>query len=384
MRRGNFLTSAALRLGIVEKRSEPLPVASWSPVETGTIFPARSAVSREPRSIDAVYRALAILETSARQLTLDVWRDGETIPAPSIIARPNLDMQRGAFIAQTVSSMAQRGNAYWRLHRNASHEIMNIEILDPREMLVSADKNSRPVYSYKTHTIPRADLIHLRLTHVPGELVGYSPLEQCMATINGALDMRAYADNWTNQAGRPTGILSTEQTLTQEQAEAYKQRANAMFTPSEGVAVLGGGLRYSKILLTPEELQFLDSQKANVVSIARMFGIPARHMLATVEGGAQTYANLEQEEITFIRYTLMAYLREIEEAFDTLTPRGQTVRFNLEGLLRTDTKTRYEAHAIALNSGFLTIDEVRAIEGLPPLEQHDSAKENNENTNANS
>lgn len=50
-----------------------------------------------------------------------------------------------------------------------------------------------------------------------------------------------------------------------------------------------------------------------------------------------------------------------------LLPRGQSARFNLNAVLRPDTKTRYEAHALAIQTGFLTIDEVRDIEGLPPL-----------------
>ena len=69
-----------------------------------------------------------------------------------------------------------------------------------------------------------------------------------------------------------------------------------------------------------------------------------------------------------MRFTLTKYLRKIEEALTTFTPRGQTVRFQISALLRSDTLTRYKAHQIALNAGFMTLNEVRAIESLPPLE----------------
>jgi hypothetical protein len=36
-------------------------------------------------------------------------------------------------------------------------------------------------------------------------------------------------------------------------------------------------------------------------------------------------------------------------------PRGQYVKFNASALLRTDTLNRYQAHAIALENGFLSI-----------------------------
>lgn len=90
-------------------------------------------------------------------------------------------------------------------------------------------------------------------------------------------------------------------------------------------------------------------------------------LLASLDGGSDTYSNAEQENQQFIRQTLMGYLAEIEDAFTYLTARGQYVRFNVDGLLRSDTNSRYSAHEIGLRAGFLTINEARAIEGLPPL-----------------
>src|SRR5699024_7486663 len=121
---------------------------------------------------------------------------------------------------------------------------------------------------------------------------------------------------------------------------------------------------YSPILLNPADAQFLENQQFTVTQIARLFGIPASLMLAVVEGGSQSYANVEQDWIAYIRFSLMSYLREIEEAFTKLLPNGQTARFNIETLLRADTKTRYEAHEIAIRAGFMKPEEVREIEGL--------------------
>lgn len=69
----------------------------------------------------------------------------------------------------------------------------------------------------------------------------------------------------------------------------------------------------------------------------------------------------------FIKFSLMPYLREIEEGVSALLPRGQESRFNVNAFLRPTTKARYEAHAIALDAGFLTANEVRELEGLQPV-----------------
>ena len=64
----------------------------------------------------------------------------------------------------------------------------------------------------------------------------------------------------------------------------------------------------------------------------------------------------------------MPWVSRIEQKLTDYIPRGQYAKFNLDALLRPDTKTRYEAHKIALDGGFLTVDEVREIEDLDPME----------------
>lgn len=358
--KGNIFTRAGLALGILE------PVSTHPDTEIKDFIPSREPVDSDFRSLDAVYRALFIIETACKQLSLDVWSGDSLIDPPAIVRRPDIGMTQKAFIATTVNSLAQAGNAFWIKQFNRKGDLYGVKVANPAEFIVSLDPEGMPLYAWKGKEIPASKIIHLRLTHKPGEPIGLSPLKACVTTLRGAITMRGYADNWTRQAGRPMGLLTTDQTLTEQEAKKWKKQANESMNPENGVAVFGSGLKYSPFLLTPEELQFLEAQKANVVAVARMFGIPARLILASLPGGSQTYANLEQDELTFLRYTLMAYLSEIESAFDQLTANGQTVRFNLDALLRTDTKTRYEAHQIGINSGFLTVGEVRDIEGLPP------------------
>ncbi|MDD7465989.1 MAG: phage portal protein [Actinomycetaceae bacterium] len=343
-------------------------------------LPARDHVPGDARALDAVYRALQILETSTRQLTIDVWRDGKPLDLfeqPSFLRRPSLALTSfGAFTAETVSSLAQRGNAYWLIFRDTKGKIVSVDVLDPRRVGVAFDTTrTQRLYTLDGKNVKPSHIMHLRLTHVPGEPYGLSPLEACRSEIQGALQTQEYGSTWTDTAGAPSGILSTDQVLSDDQAKRYKKQANEQMQYKNGITVLGSGLTYQKLLFTPAELQFLESQRDAVTKVARMFGIPAKMLLATVEGGSDTYSNAETENQQFARLTLMTYISEIEDALTALVPRGQSVRYNLDGLLRSDTKTRYEAHQIGINAGFLTINEVRAIEGLQPLAQPTPAAE---------
>mgnify|MGYP002228372942 CR=1 FL=1 len=118
--------------------------------------------------------------------------------------------------------------------------------------------------------------------------------------------------------------------------------------------------------MKPADLQFLETQKFDTTQIARLLGIPASIMLAAVDGSNLTYSNIEQSWIEFSDYTLAAYTGEIEELLSSLLPRGRVVRFDWDSSRRADMADRYNAYKTAIGSGWLTVDDVRDREGLPP------------------
>jgi HK97 family phage portal protein len=132
--------------------------------------------------------------------------------------------------------------------------------------------------------------------------------------------------------------------------------------------VLDNGAKYKPITIAPEESQFLETTKANVAAVARIYGVPPE-MIAGEVGNSLTYANVEQRSLDFLTYGVTPWLVRLERAISALLPRGQFVKFNAGALLRTTTKARYEAHEIGIRAGFLTVNEARALEDLPPLEE---------------
>ena len=341
-------------------------------VENGITI--RRDAGDDPRVLDSVYRALAILEGSISQLTLD--RYSRTLGRPRGSATSMIqrilppDQTLPGFLGEITQSLAQTGNAWLRVPRDGAPG--PVRVLDPSRCSARIDvATGVKTITYDSLTV--SDVRQLQITHVPGEPLGQGPIQAWADGLRGAIDAHQYAAQWTKRGGRPTGILTTDQTLSADMAKEWKTAANATMTPEGGVAVLGSGLTYKQCYLTPAELQLLDVRKVNVISVARIFGIPARLMLTSGDGDSKTYANMEQESILFVRHTLMPYMREIEAALSELLP--DDVRFNVDGFLRPDTTTRYAAHKVAIEAGFLTIDEVRAIEGLNPLPTEEEGKE---------
>jgi len=337
-------------------------------VENGVTI--RRDAGEDPRVLDSVYRALAILEGSISQLTLDRYSRTLGRPRGSATGMIQRILPAGqtlpGFLGEITQSIAQTGNAWLRVPRDGAAG--PVRVLDPTRCSARID-TATGVKTITYDSLTVSDVRQLQLTHVPGEPLGQGPIQAWADGLRGAIDAHQYAAQWTKRGGRPTGILTTDQTLSADMAKEWKDAANKTMTPEGGVAVLGSGLTYKQCYLTPAELQLLDVRKVNVISVARIFGIPARLMLTSGDGDSKTYANMEQESILFVRHTLMPYMREIEAVLSELLP--DDVRFNVDGFLRPDTTTRYAAHKVAIEAGFLTIDEVRAIEGLNPLSKED-------------
>lgn len=374
---GTFLDRAASLLTV--RTGQEAPTTTLAPgVHPALIPPARSSALGEPRGLVAVYRSVQVLTTAAMQLPLTVERWGSRMDqAPSIITSPDPRMATSTWVTHMITSMALHGNAYALVERDAVGVPLALRPLNPTHVFVTVHPTTHTLrFSVEGVERPAADVIHAHLQPATiGEPFGLGPIQAARAELLGARDVRDYASQWFTGTGQPTGILSSP-SATYAQAMATRNAWNGLDEKGEardetpnpsGVKVLPSGFTYTPLSIAPKDAQWIEAQEFNVVQIARLFGIPSALIMASPSGGSMTYSNVEQDWTSFVRFTLMAYLRPLEDALTDVTVHGQTVRFNLDGLLRTDTATRYSSYSTALAAGFLTVDEVRNLEGRPPL-----------------
>lgn len=362
-----FWRTTGQALGLINPREIAVPEVRVA--GAGVIPPARSDISSiTPElalSIGAVHRSISILTASVSQMELGVYREGIEIKSPSIINQPNINDSVTGFIEETVYSLAAYGNAYWRLYGDSP--VQSIEVLDPNSVTVTTHETTgNKVYFIGDKQVPSKNIKHLRLMRKPGHLKGYGPIQHGQSELIGAMRLRNFADNWFNISGVPQGLLTTDMVLGPEEAASFATAWNA-FIKNHGTAVLSQGMRYETIHLKPADAQFLEIQAASVVAVARLFGIPAMHLLAETHGTSNTYLNLEQANIVFLQTTLSRYMTEIEEALSSLLPRGQRVQFKEDTLLRMDSVTKWGVIKTQTEIGYTSGSELRKEEGKSPL-----------------
>jgi HK97 family phage portal protein len=178
---------------------------------------------------------------------------------------------------------------------------------------------------------------------------------------------------------RPSGVLSSDKAFSLEQRREAEARLQEKYVGAlnEGRPMLiDNGIKWQSISINPEDAQMLESRAFSVEEICRFFGVPP-HMVGHTEKVTSWGTGLEQQTLGFQKFTLRRRLKRIEQALEKqlLTPRdrvdGITIEFNLEGLLRADSKSRAEFYNAGLQNGWFTINEVRALENMPPVEGGD-------------
>lgn len=326
-----------------------------------------------------VSRAISVLETALMQIPINVKRGEEKLPLPTWLDYPDVEnnVSQSEWLGQTLFHMATTGNAFWLVQRNP-RGIVNIKNIHPSNISVSTDQNGVIYYMVGSKRYTSRDIVHIKLwkkTTVDA-LLGEGPIQRHKSVLRSALDLHNYADNWFRTAAVPTGTLTTTEFLS---GEVAKQNKDAFIESQQerSIAVLSSGLKYEPVALNPEEAQFLENQKYITRQIANMFGVPAMYMGMSIEGQGMTYVNGNEDRIKLYEDGLQQYIVRIEQAITDLLPRGQHAEFNLTEFLRPSQKTRYESYAIGLSNGFLTVDEIREMEDMPPINTGNANQQTN-------
>ncbi len=177
------------------------------------------------------------------------------------------------------------------------------------------------------------------------------------------------------KSGVPYGYLKVSKSIDADQANLYRdQWMQSHGGDLRSIAVLGASVDFVPIQMSPMDLALIEQRRMSLVDIGNIFGVPV-FLLNGSSGDSNSYSNTESRSIDLKQWTLFPWATLVEEILSSFLPQNNWVIVDFRGLLRSDTKTRYESYAIALQSGWMTQDEVRKLESLPSLVGGDSSSE---------
>ncbi len=337
-------------------------------------------------AISTVWACVRLLSQTLATLPLNVYQRGEKRRLASehplhylLHTEPNRNTTAVVFWEAAMASMLLRGAAFVEIKR-LGQVVKGLIFLDPARVEQRLEEGEHR-YRFREldgtwRELKRDNLMIIPAFGIDGE-TGLTPLAHGAQIFGAASSANRSAARIMANGMKASGFVSTEMLLKTEQREALRKQMEGFATGDRvgGTMVLEGGMKYQAITMRPEDVQLLQTRSFNVEEICRFFGVPA-HMVAHTTGATSWGSGLEQQTLAFVQYSLMPWMRRIEQEiskalFTESERREYYAEFTLEGLLRGDSKGRAEFYSTALQNGWMTRREVRRLENLPPVDGDD-------------
>lgn len=338
----------------------------------------------------AVFACVSLISSDIGKLPIEFTkREGAIWKATAhdydrLLRKPNPFQNRSQFFAQWITSKLLHGNTYVLKRRDSSGQVVGLFILDPTRVktLIATDGSvfyeCRPADTLsgigaEGITVPSRELIHDRGFTPFHPLVGLSPLTAAGLAANQGLAIQKNSAAFFGNASNPSGILSAPGSISDDTAKRLKEHWESNYTGAKSgrTAVLGDGLRYEAMSVSPVDAQLLEQLKWTAESVCMAFHTPAYKIGA---GTVPTYGNAEVLNKIYYDDCLQALIESLELALDEGLdlPADERTELDTSALMRMDTVTRFTAYTAAIGGGWMAPNEARQKEGLPPVEGGDS------------
>lgn len=336
-------------------------------------------------STTPVFACVRVLAETVAGLPLHIYKkgsDGKKIIVENDLSKllnfsPNGEIPAFNFKEAMMAYLCLRGNAYAEIQRNRSGRPVALWIISPdRVTPMRHPKTDELIYKVilpnKEQTyLPKENMLHIAGLGFDG-LKGISVIQYFFKTIEISQHQQAFAGRFFKNGTHLGGVVHHEGKLTDK---AYERLREDLTKKYEGIGnshramILEEGMKWEQLGIAPGDAQLIEQRNFQANDIARIFRVPP-HMIGQLERA--TFSNIEHQSIEFIMHTILPWTLRWENAINfKLLFGSKYVKFNLNGLLRGDTISRFRAYAIGRQWGWLSANDIRELEDMNPIENGD-------------
>ncbi|NBW11020.1 MAG: phage portal protein [Caulobacteraceae bacterium] len=356
----------------------------WSDRFVGETSRAGVAVNTDTvLGVSAVYSAIRTIAETVAQLDWCVYlREGQSNieqhnhPLCRLLqVEPCPEATAFQWRVAMLTSYYLYGNMLAEIERDSAGSPVNLWLLDPRRVSVVRSKATGQI-AYQVHSpdwsvvteIGYRDVYHVALASQDG-VSGVGLLSRAKDSLGAALAMDRYAASSFKNGARPGGVLTHPSRISPEAMRVIRNEWTAVHGGADRagtVAVLGEGVTFSPVQMSPADVQLLEQRRFSVLEICRWFNLPP-HMLRSLEGG--TYGSIEQQAADYRVYTIrpIAIAMQQEAQRKLVGVPDLYTELDLDSLNLVDLSTRYAAYNQARQGGWMSANEIRDREGLDPI-----------------
>lgn len=346
-------------------------------------YAGKTVTEQTAMQITAVWGCVRVLAETAGGLPVAVYEKDKSGNAHKVdhdlsrlfVSAPNADMSRVEFVESIVANIALGGNGYSMIERNGPGMVTSLYPFPGKVQPKRKDDGTiyyRMEDRGKWEDVPREKVWHVKGFGTNG-LVGLSPIGYARQALGMALAAEEFQARFFGQGANPSWLISFPTWLTREQRATARENVRNLWQGTDNAhtaAILEGGMTATPATMPLEDAQFLQLRGFTIQEICRLYRVPP-HMVMDLS--RSTNNNIEHQGTEFVMFSAAPYLTRIEAAFSRwLLPPGERerffLRFNVDGLMRATAAVRAAFYASAIQNGWLSRNEVRALENRNRVE----------------
>lgn len=372
---------AAIKALLTRDKPEPYGAFYYPQTQSGQYVDEEQALrySAVWGCVRIISETIATLPWQTFQKTKNGRKEVDSNISWMLQMQPNAEMSPFVFKELMYRRALLCGNSYAEIERDNAGRPVALWPICPTRVYPRRDEDGALVYYVNDIEqgqveIAPADMYHLKGPGGDG-LVGYSVIRMAAESIGLGMAMQEFGSSFFGNGAHVGGALMHPGKLSdaarenlQKSVKNSNSRKSAM-----SLRVFEEGMKYERIGIPPEDAQFLESRKAQVVDICRWYRVPP-HKLAELDRA--TWSNIEQLAIEFVTDAIVPWCcRGEQEADAKLFGRNNRgtmyTKLNVAALLRGDMAARYSSYAVGRQWGWLSPNDVRELEDLNPIPNGD-------------
>ena len=334
-------------------------------------------------NIGTIFECVVIRANSISKLPLQLFKTTKTGKTRDknhnlwylLEKRPNKWQTPSQFKSYIEVSRLLWGNAYIEIIFDRSGNIVALEPLNPGEVAIIEKTDGSYLYQFTKNgvfkTLSEEEIIHIPYISIDGK-IGKSPLSVARENAGNLQAINKFEGGFYKNGTMTAGVLETPSMLNTEAKNKIKAEWASLYGGSHNagsIAVLDAGFNYKPITIPLKDIEFIASRKMNKAEIATIFDVPL-YMLNDLDNAK--FNNVEQQNLRYLNDVLQPAITAIEEElnyklFTLAEGKKYYLKFNLNSMLRADSKTRAEYYKEMIGTGIMTINDACSLEDLDTI-----------------
>lgn len=330
---------------------------------------------------ETIFSAVTRLANSLSTMPIKLYEDYKVINtnvSELLTISPNNSVSSYDFINQIETVRNEKGNAYVLIERDTFSQPSKLYLLNSDIVNIAIENNSREVY-YIIHAasgnkliIHNMDMLHFK--HIVGSnmLKGISPIDVLKNTTDFDAAIRKF--NLSEMQKPDSFVLKYGSNIDVKKRKSVIENFKQFYEENGGILFQEPGVEIDPITKKYVSEDIVASENLTRERVANVFQLPAVFLNANE---SSNFTKNEELNRFFLQHTLISIIKQYESEFNRklLTPldrkKNRYFKFNVKAYLRADSATQAEVYFKAVRSGYYTINEIRELEDLPPVENGD-------------